>query len=504
MDMVKKVCVLTALFVCPSIFADAVKITPQKVSELLLEQGLKTKEINLQFLQTKLKPAEVAARYDWNLSFEGGYEDDRSQFFYPIPSIPNSSYKRYYTDLTLKKPFSTGTTVGLSYDRISQSMNTNFVQPGLPPAWTLPLQTQDVLGFTLEQSLLSNFLGNADRANLESAELGYQAAEILRADGLQKLVLQALRQFWNSYVAQETLKESIASRDRYKDLIAQVRRKTAEGYANAGELSQAEAEYESQEQKVKENSTNFISDLEDLISLLNLPQATNLEFIASDSVPELPKMGSVDIEGLRPVQAQVLKVSAANQALKATSSSSYPDLSLIGRAYTTGYDQTADGSLSAMSAGSHPKYYIGVKFAYHFGSDIQNEDVSNKKASKELEETRLARQKMEQRDQLSQAEIKAQSKYAVVQSADRQRVLRDKTVKELRRTYLLGRTDIRLLIDAINSQFESQVNFWRSIGDYQIALNEWAALRDELIPKTKIDQYRGETKIGTQGEGAVQ
>lgn len=481
--------------------AETTKMTPLKVSELLLNQGYKTKEVNLQFLQTKLLPVEVASRYDWNLSLEADYEDDRSQFFYPLPSIPNSTYKRYYTDISLKKPFSSGTTLGISYDRVSQSMRTNFVQPGLPPAWTLPLQTQDVLGVNLEQSLLKNFFGIADRASLESADLSFRAAEILRADGLQRLVLESLRQFWDCYVAQETLKESMASRDRYKDLIAQVRRKTAEGYANAGELPQVEAEFESQEQKVKENSTLFITKLENLISLLNLPQDTNLEFVASESVPEIPKMASVDVEGLRPVQAQKLKMEAANQALKASSSSSYPDVSLIGRAYSTGYDQTSDGSLSSLSAGNHPKYYVGLKFAYHFGSNVQNEDVSNKKATRDLEETRLARQKLEQRDALSQAEIKVQSKYAIVQSADRQRVFRDKTVKELKRTYMLGRTDVRLLIDAINDQFSSQVNFWRSIGDYQIALNEWAAVRDELIPKVKLEQYEAALPdSGHQGE----
>lgn len=54
-------------------------------------------------------------------------------------------------------------------------------------------------------------------------------------------------------------------------------------------------------------------------------------------------------------------------------------------------------------------------------------------------------------------------------------------MNELNRSYTQGRTDIRNLIDAMNALNTTEVAHSRAVGDYFIALNEWAALRDELI-----------------------
>ena len=71
--------------------------------------------------------------------------------------------------------------------------------------------------------------------------------------------------------------------------------------------------------------------------------------------------------------------------------------------------------------------------------------------------------------------------YAIAQSSMKQKDFFDKAVQELNRTYTQGRTDIKTLIDLMNSYFASEVQLSRAIGDYQIALNELAASRDELI-----------------------
>ncbi|MNL71977.1 hypothetical protein D3C87_1972140 [compost metagenome] len=66
-------------------------------------------------------------------------------------------------------------------------------------------------------------------------------------------------------------------------------------------------------------------------------------------------------------------------------------------------------------------------------------------------------------------------------SSERQRGFRDRAAKELTKTYNQGRTDISILITALNNFFNSEVVYQSAIGKYHIALNEWAAVRDELI-----------------------
>ena len=88
----------------------------------------------------------------------------------------------------------------------------------------------------------------------------------------------------------------------------------------------------------------------------------------------------------------------------------------------------------------------------------------------------------EEKDKQAQAERQVTSTFAIAQSKKIQKEYREKAIQELTKSYNQGRTDIAILIDSMNKYFTSEVEYVRSIGNYQIALNEWAATRDELIP----------------------
>jgi outer membrane protein TolC len=61
-------------------------------------------------------------------------------------------------------------------------------------------------------------------------------------------------------------------------------------------------------------------------------------------------------------------------------------------------------------------------------------------------------------------------------------------MNEMQKNYNNGRVDISLLIEAMNKYFSSRVQHIRSVGDYYIALNEWAAQKDELIKDAEESQ----------------
>lgn len=463
-----------------------VKLSQKAVAETVLKQGHKSQEVNLTFLQQRFEMAKIFKDYDWTLSAEMGYEHDKLQQFNPR-TIIGSSYKRWVTKTTLKKPFATtGTIFQLDYGRTSQNAYYSTLSSSDPLVPTGPTSlTQDLFTFTIEQKLLNNFFGLADRAKLRAAEETFKAEEVTRTDSLQTVVLDTIEAYWDAYVAKETFQEALASRDRYKRLVGQIKQKSSYGYAKPGELSQVQAEYEGQEQAVKKASTDYLAKEENLVTLLNLEPGTEIEFEVEHTVPPVPKLTPVEIDRLRIMRAQKLRVNSARDQLRAAKSVAYPELNLVGKLYSSGYDETASGSLSEATGGTHPKYYIGAKVVYNFGSNYQNEDILNKKVTRELEETKLARQKLEQMDAMSQVERAVQANYAIVQSAIAQNEFRVKAVQELTRTYGQGRTAIKELIDAINNQFNTEVTLSRAIGNYQIALNQWAAVRDELIPDDK-------------------
>lgn len=455
-----------------------ITLNQKTVAELILKHGAKTQEVNLKYQQFRLDPAKALSAYDWKLLVESGFEYDKAATLLMNSNPVSSKYERYTTKASLQKPFTTGTLLGLELSRLSQKLDIDGFSSNPPP----PEQTLDIAGITLEQSLLGNFLGAADRGTVNAAELTYQANNVARANELEDVVLEAIRQFWKSYVAQENFKEAVNSRDRYKKLVEAVKRKTSLGYSNPGDLPQIQAEFETREQKVKTASTDYLKSLEDLITLLGLEPDTEITFEVPKDIPPVPQLPGKKVEDLRAVRSQKLKVEAAQESLNAAESSSYPTLNFVGRMYTTGADDTASGSYSEMTSGTRPKYYAGLKFQYNFGSDIQNETIINKKLTKDLEETRLKRQLAETNDLEAQAQRKVQAAFAIVQSAEKQKNFREKAAQELNRSYTQGRTDISVLITAMNNFFDSEIQYSQAVGNYATALNEWAAVRDELIP----------------------
>jgi outer membrane protein TolC len=466
--------------------APKMRLTPKDVAELVLKQGPSASQVNDTYLVERFGPATALLPYDWKAQLEYGYEDDKTESI-DRGLLSGSDIKSWITTVSLNKNFTTGTQLALTYGQRSMNADYTNIQGDTTKAM-VPKAAQGEFGITIEQSLLKNAFGVGDRAVIRSAKKTFESAGIQRVDNLENVVLGALAQYWNSYVAEETFREALESRERSKKLVAQVRRKNSVGYANPGELAEVLADFEAQEQSVKTASTNYLAQLDTLLTNLNLPAGTQIEFAVSQDVPAVPKLPPVKPEELRTAQSANLQLDAAREALFAAQNRRYPDVNLVGKYASTGYDETTDGAFSRLSGNAHPRYYIGAKLAYSFGSDYQSEDIIHKRALRDLKETAVQLEKLNSLAALAQEERSVESTYAILQSAFRQKDFRERAVKELTRTYTQGRTDIKVLIDAINNQFETKVKLARALGDYQIALNKWAAIRDELIPSDKSNE----------------
>jgi outer membrane protein TolC len=456
----------------------SITLSQKTVAELILKQGYKTKETNYTYEMLRKNMTDVLRKYDWQLDIASGFEKDKSASMLTTTNQTFATYDRYTTTASLNKPFTTGTTLGIALNRLSQSVEWNTTPANPPPSE----QTLDSAGITLEQALLGNFFGVADRGIVNNAELTYQASEIARADELENQVLAGLRQFWLSYVAQESFREAVNSRDRYQKLVDAVKRKTSLGYSNPGDLPQVQAEFEGREQKVKTTSYEYLKSMEDLLTMLAIDPTTEIKFEIPSTIPPVPKLAPKKVEELRAIRSQKLRVDAAEENLSAQNSLAYPTLNFVGKAYTSGQGDSAGDSFSDLASGSYPKYYVGLRLAYNFGSGSQSENIVNAKLNRDLQSTVLTRQTQETTDTEGQTERRVQSLYDITLSSQRQKDFRERASQELNRSYSQGRTDISILITAMNNFFDSEVTYLRALGDYAISLNEWASVRDELIP----------------------
>ncbi|MFN8943480.1 MAG: TolC family protein, partial [Pseudobdellovibrionaceae bacterium] len=294
-----------------------------------------------------------------------------------------------------------------------------------------------------------------------------------------------------AYVAQENFKESVAARDRYQKLVDTIKRKNAVGYAKPGEYAQVQAELETRIQNTKNSSLVYLSELDNLVTVLNADPGSEFELRISDELMAPPQLKVVEVENTRTVRAQKLNVQSSEEKLTSVKSKTGLGVSLVGKLSSSGVDLNANSAFSEMTGGSQPFYYAGVKLQYSFGSGNLEDQVKNKNMILLLDQSKLERVRSEQGNSLRQSERKVQTTYAVAQSFLKEREFRDRAVRELTTTYNQGRTDINTYIEALNKLFVTKTNYLDAIGEYQIALNEWAAARDELIPdpnKTKNEE----------------
>lgn len=460
-----------------------IALSQRKVAELVLNQSDRTLESNLRADLPRFDYATIMSSLDWNLTAEAGYEISKFENFAQSHNAKDETYK---TSILLKKPWITGTTTSLSWNR--NSLQSEYFT-GSPQMTNLPSQqTQDIFGVTIEQNLWRNAFGSADRARVRAATENLNASVITRANDLQNNVLEGLRKFWTAYVAEETFKEALSSRERYEKLAENVRKKSSFGYSSPGELPQIRAELEARGQNTKTQSTNYLRTVEDLLLYLGYPADSSIDFQVENSIPAPPVLPTVKVTDLRTFKAQDLRHKAAQEIANAASSNRDPNLSLVGQAYASGIEEKANDSLAESFSGTHPKYYVGLKLEFPFGSDIRNEDSVNKQILAKIEEIKKDRLLKDLDSQLDNQGRKVLSAHAVALSLAEQRTHREKAMQEINRAYTQGRIDIRNVIESMNLYFQAKIDYSRAIGDYQIALAELAALRDELIPSPKEGQ----------------
>lgn len=463
-------------------------LTQKDVADLVLKQSLHTKEVDLKYQTYRLAPILVLDELDWTFGLEIGNQTDKSENLSAASGVVSDyDTQKMLTTLSLSKSWITGTKTTVTFGRTSNRANLDSTTITAGTTVINPA-TADSLGFTLEQSLWNNFFGQTHRAQIKSAEKLYQSQVVLRRGELQDAVLEGLRIYWKAYVAQENFAESLNARERYEKLSAAVKKKSSLGYSSPGELSQALAESEVRNQKVKTNSLAYLQALHELGEYLNIDKNAEVELRVPQSIPDLPLLKKISVEELRPIKSQKLKIESKEEELLYTQSKNRPVLNLVASYTGTGVDEKSTQSFNEISSGSHPNTYVGIKFAYSFGSNSAAEQELNGRLNRDLEKVKLAQQTRELENKILLAEKKVEETYQLALSYNKHKDLREKALLELNKTYSQGRTDISILIEAMNKYFESEISLVKSIGDYYIALNEWAAVRDELIPETGEDK----------------
>lgn len=462
--------------------AHAVALSPQDVVDLALKQAPAVQQAELTAQVEEGAAEKSLGAYDliWKLNPTYTYSEAQN-----LTGTSNPVDKTLSVDTSLAKAFSTGTILGLEFNRISQESLLSSFTSNL----RRPTAASDVLSLSIRQALWRNILGAGDRAAISRSGAKIEIARMNRQELLEAAILESLSVYWNAYVAETQLRENSAARQKYEELVKAVRRKAGFNLSSPGELPRLEAEFEAADSRVKISSKDFLAAMDKLRTNLQIGKDEAITFKASATevkdIPDFPKLKTVDVESLRPMVIAKLTMENAERDRTIAMQSARPKLDLIGRVASTGVDSQSDGAFSKMTSGTNPTYVLGVELEVPLDSSLFRGTRAEASARYRIAEIdyKLAKDKL--RDSLIDAERGAQALRDNALSSIEIVAKRSRVVREFEASYRQGRTPLVELIRAFNELFDAQLNRARSVGNYMIALNQWAAIRDELVKGEK-------------------
>ena len=470
--------VITSL-IFSSIPAQAVlKLTPQSVVDLALKQAVSVKNTELTAQLSYYALSQALGVYDFNIDIEPGYTYNEAE---NITLTGDAVDKTFNLNAILQKRFITGTALSLQYidTRVSRTANA-FTNTTIFPTGNL---TSLQLG--LRQNLLANFFGHAERLQLEAYREAVDAALENREEALEGVLLNVMTLYWNAYITEQQFQENLSAREKYDQLIKNVRRKAGFNLSAPGELPRLEAEQESTESRVKASSSNYLNAVQSLLTELRLETKEQIILDVPSEIPPVPQLASKSTDDLRLVHINKLQLDAADKTLSSVRSKTLPTLDLVATAAATGSDPNHPDAVAEMTSTSKPTYYIGLQFQTPINSTAYRGQIADATVRKGIAENNYLAAVDGAKRTLDSTARQVLAQYSVAKLSGDVVERRERVVRELEIAYRQGRQPLVELIRAYNDLFSAQLDRATAIGNYHIGLNQLAAARDELVTNAK-------------------
>lgn len=433
------------------------------------------KVLKHKFIQNQISDAQTQSQFEWQLGVSSGYETNQNQS-YSSTTLVTADTNRYLSDLSLSKAFATGTDLTFTYSQAAISFNTISAKTNL-----------SALGLQLKQSLWSNFFGAAQRSQLSSAKESIRLQQLTLIEQGESELLSVLGLYSKALSNQQSFNESEKVFKRYEELARSVLRKQKYGNASPGESSQIQAELEAQRENLNLQRLNLNSSLNDLKAALNLKTLpTPLQALNRPDEISLPQKAQTS-EVYRPLQIQQLKKNISQMSYDQSLSENRPDLDLILQHNSASADESQGTATNNVVRGFYPKRYIGLQFSYSFGSDTRSQKILQKKLS--LQSETLLEQNARLQFEADQKNIqeKVETLKSNFTTLKNQLKFRQQAADELQRSYNQGRTDVSVLIQALNKASQNQIELYKAQSNLIVALYSNLSQHDQLLNEFGID-----------------
>lgn len=437
------------------------QLTENDVIRLVQAQSLNYQEIVNKNLSSQFNYQLLNGSYRLGFNFDYSLEKDKTE---STSTFLASDSDKTKTTLILNKRFQTGTATSLELTNVEYDASTSE-------------HAQNYYTFGLEQNLFPYLFSNSEMKALKAAETDVERTRLQTDIELLDATKDVLALYWRVQATQKSVQENEDLLKKYGRLVSNVRSKKQNSYANAGEVEQALAEYETRKQTFLEDRNTLLTNMQQLKTALNIPADQQITIVApANTVQTLPAKFTGDVKTLRRYKVQKLKTEVAIGNYESSYYKDVPQLSVYGKYTGQGLEPDQSDSFKELRDEPTDKYIVGLKLNYFFGDDLSESEQQLRRATQNLEIARFSRVEEDLKLQIENTRQKLENAYANLQTTQNVVKYRNEAVKQLNVTYFQGRTDISFLIDAFNKKIQAEVAAINALGAYATTLIEYQNL----------------------------
>ena len=344
--------------------------------------------------------------------------------------------------------------------------------------------SENILQFGVEQDILRNIFGLEDQWLMDVAKARLSKAQMQLSEDTEALIVQAVRQFWNTCLSQLSLKLKQFKKRDYTELVRIARTKRKYKYLQPGELNQMRAELEFARQEVVLQTAHYKDELKRLFNLLNLKKPVKLVHCQIDKKVSKPPGFKAPKVTPRLVAKMKEELRIKENELAIEKSKSLPSIKLFSSYDIGGKGKDSYDSWQRLKNLDSSGYDIGIRLNYSFPNYSilkKNLFIHNQEVEAGRVDLKLAQQEFDRL--LSLTKIHLDSLQSAVKSSGKVYRLRALSYKEIRKAYLQGRLNVFSLITAREFAQQSEMENIELIAKYYIELTKAYALTDQLIAR---------------------
>lgn len=459
-----------------------VKLTIQDAINIVLEKNLTLQAAKYDVVMSDTAARKLEKKYAPTVSAEGRHLDFSNN---PFGTLNTQAYQNDVI-AQVSKLFSTGTTIGGGY-------RMQNVQSSPIPSFGFAGGNQTYNGYfiNVQQELLKNSFGYADRKLDKIAQKQGEGQRAYTVNLLSALVVQALTDYWQVTIQKAALENARLEEKSNRQVRAIVARNVSYGLGEAYDLNNYNARVAQSEAKVALTEQNLRNATRKLLRTVNMPVDTKIDGITNlvDTLPPLDQNVALKAANEKRVDLRnaKLELEVATMQSDLYDNQALPSLSAYFNLVSQGTNGFAAFPNSPTIIFQSPQWQVGVKASYPLWDEEVK--VNQRNANMTLAQSRIKLANIEQeiRDDVLTRLENVRLTYEIFQTSRTARKESEAFYNRMLARTRTGKLNFQLVGQALEGMVASRQKELESLVNYNISLLQFDLAKNEIFERYGVD-----------------